>query len=458
MKRLVFCFDGSWNTLDAPYQTNVVITAESATSYAPDGTAQVIFYDEGVGTAKGQKFRGGIFGKGVIENLSDGYRFLIFNYKPGDEIFVFGFSRGAYTARSFVGLLSTCGILLPREASRATEAIELYQERDLSEAFKAKAMRFRSQYSAQVCVSDEENTWRIRNMAGYEAKPAHRLQVSYVGVWDTVGSLGVPARYFIARWTNREHRFHDPSLSPFVKSARHAVAIDERRKDFAPTLWDNIDELNTGLGKSSGDADAPYQQMWFPGVHGAVGGGGERRGLSDLALDWLLDGARGAGLVLEAGEHSRIFELAPDYRDYLNNQEKSGLFYRALNKVASADREGGPKHLYEVSMSARRRWLERPENLADRFQYRPKTLAAVEAQLNTLDPAAYGLGQDGAIDPAMYDTYVVKRNQNLYRIAQEVYGDGKQWERIWKANLHKIDNPDRIYPGQLLRIPRNPQP
>lgn len=456
MKRLVFCFDGSWNTLDAPYQTNVVITAESVASFTPNGVAQSIFYDEGVGTKKGEKFRGGVFGKGIVDNLADGYRFLIFNYQPGDEIYVFGFSRGAYTARSFVGLLSTCGILLPREASRATEAVLLYQQRDNSQEFKDRAMKFRHQYSPHVCVSDDENTWRIRADPFYEAKPAHRLQVTYVGVWDTVGSLGVPARYFIARWTNREHRFHDISLSPFVKSARHAIAIDERRKDFAPTLWDNIDELNQAAGKHPGDADAPYQQMWFPGVHGSVGGGGQRRGLSDLSLEWVLDGARAAGLVLDAGDHSRIFELAPDHRDYLNNQEKIGFFEKALNLVASADRLPGPKTLYEISVSAKRRWLEKSEKLKDAVEYRPGTLKAMTDQLNKLDRSKFGLDQEIENDPSKYSTYAVKRNENLTRIAEQFYGDGNQWKRILEANLHKIDDPNRIYPGELLRIPHPP--
>lgn len=456
MKRLVFCFDGSWNKLDAPYQTNVVITAETVMSLTDEEkpTAQLVFYDEGVGTAKAQRFRGGIFGKGIVENLSDGYRFLIFNYRLGDEIYVFGFSRGAYTARSFVGLLATCSIILPKEAHRATEAVLLYQERDESQQFKDRAMQFRRQYAPHICVSDDENTWRIRNIPDYDAHPAHRLYVNYVGVWDTVGSLGVPARYFFSRWTNKDHRFHDTKLSAFVKCARHAVAVDERRIDFTPTLWENIDELNISAGKKPDASDAPYQEMWFPGVHGAVGGGGERRGLSDQAMDWVLDGARGAGLVLDGGEHSRIFELQPDYKDYLNNQEKAGLFYKAMNYFASADRKG-PSNLYQVSVSARRRWLEKAENLADGVEYRPKTLSAVTADLNGLDRSQYGLGDqpDGGI--AGYDTYVVKRNQTLSGIAQEVYGDPKQYERIWKANLHKVDNPHRIYPGQLLRIPKH---
>jgi uncharacterized protein (DUF2235 family) len=110
-KRLVFCFDGTWNTLDARCPTNVVLTAETVVPMAPDGKAQPIFYDEGVGTGRFERIAGGMFGWGLTDRLGDAYRFLTFNHTPGDEIFVFGFSRGAFTARSFVGMLHNCGVV-----------------------------------------------------------------------------------------------------------------------------------------------------------------------------------------------------------------------------------------------------------------------------------------------------------------------------------------------------------
>jgi len=127
MKRLVICFDGTWNRLDAPHPTNVLFTAESVLPVASDGTVQVVYYDEGVGTNEGDSLTGGIFGAGLLRNLSDAYRFIIFNYAPGDEIHVFGFSRGAYTARSLAGLLATSGLVSRRHAGRANEAIAHYR-------------------------------------------------------------------------------------------------------------------------------------------------------------------------------------------------------------------------------------------------------------------------------------------------------------------------------------------
>ena len=455
MKRLVFCFDGTWNQLDSETPTNVVITAESVLPLAGDGTAQLIFYDEGVGTDKHEKFRGGMFGNGLIKNLADGYRFLIFNYTPGDQIYIFGFSRGAYTARSFAGLINTCGVLLRKHADRVTEAIEFYKQRDTTPAYIDKMRDYRLKYSPECCSSDDEEKWRAEKLKDAKLK-LPRLAICYLGVWDTVGALGIPDRYKLLSWMNEKHDFHDTSLSKFVLSARHAVAIDERRKDFVPTLWDNLDELNKARNKRSDESDAPYQQVWFPGVHNSVGGGGERRGLSDQALDWVLDGARAAGLVLDAGPNSRIFELAPNYREHLECSAKNGFMYKVMNALAAADRTPGPAALHEISVSVRRRWLEEPKNLNDKVQYRPATLSRIANDLENLDKERYGLGPKykGAVDHSDDVMYEVKPGDTLTKIAKQHYGDAKKFDPIFQANLNKIDNANRIYPGQLLRLPK----
>lgn len=449
MKRLVFCFDGTWNRIDAAYSTNVVITAESVLPLASNNISQLIYYHEGVGTSRGDRIRGGMFGSGLVQNLADGYRFLIFNHTPGDEVYVFGFSRGAYTARSFVGLVNCCGILLRKDAGRVKEAIELYQERGSSYAYAEKAMRFRLEHSPHVTVSQAEDEWRAKHAP--DAERADRLQIRYLGVWDTVGALGMPASFSWLSWANRRFHFHDTELSAFVKSARHAVAIDERRKDFAPTLWTNLKELNQSVNADVTAADAPYQQQWFPGVHSSIGGGGERRGLSDQAMDWVLDGARHMGLELDSDQHSRIFELAPDYTEYLDSSAKQGLLYRAMNKFSAADRNPGPSALFEVSMAARRRWLTSATSLRDARPYRPQTLAAVAPALDALDPVQ--LGDGAAPAEGRYDMYQVKRNDTLSAIALRYYHDTRGWKRIYAANLNKLDDPNRIYIGQLLRIP-----
>jgi uncharacterized protein (DUF2235 family) len=259
MKRLVFCFDGTWNRIDSAHTTNVAITAQSVLPLAKDGTAQLIYYDEGVGTSNIDRIRGGVFGHGLVQNLADAYRFLIFNYTPGDEIYVFGFSRGAYSARSFCGLLSVCGVMVRKHAGRVNEAIEKYRSRTNTEEFKSSVYHFRSEHAPEVCVSEDELKWRLSNLKSTETAPPVMLTVAYLGVWDTVGALGIPASFEWLSWANKKHRFHDTNLSQFVKSARHAVAIDERRRDFVPTLWTNLKELNERCGFDGNPGDAPYQ-------------------------------------------------------------------------------------------------------------------------------------------------------------------------------------------------------
>jgi nucleoid-associated protein YgaU len=340
-------------------------------------------------------------------------------------------------------------------AARVNEAIEHYRAREHSPAFAESMMCFRRDHSPDICVSEEEDAWRAKNVPGYVSGQAARLLITYLGVWDTVGALGIPARFAWASLVNKKYLFHDTSLSAFVRSARHAVAIDERRKDFQPTLWTNLPELNKQAQTAVDADDARYQQKWFPGTHSSVGGGGERRGLSDQALDWILDGARHMGLELDAGAHSRIFELAPNYAEFIENSEKPGLFYKAMNFFAAADRKPGPAQLFEVSMSARRRWLEKPEKLRDGKAYRPPTLAAVSTALGAFDPAKLGVGQ-GA-DPAeaggRYEMYQVRRGDTLSALAKKYYGSPNEWSLIYSANLNKLESPDRIYVGQLLRIP-----
>jgi uncharacterized protein (DUF2235 family) len=261
MKRLVLCFDGTWNKLDADLPTNVVLTAESVLPLTQTGIAQVIHYGDGVGTAKHTQFKGGLFGAGLMKNMADGYRFLIFNYTPGDEIYVFGFSSGAYTARSFVGLINTCGIIQRSVASKVNDAIDLYRNRKATHEYDEQVLCFRRDNSPDICMSTQERQWRTT--AGLPSQNAPLITIRYVGVWDTVGALGIPSRYFISRWLDKKFQFHDASLSSFVQYARHAVAIDERRKDFVPTLWDNTDALNAARNAHPTDADARYQQKCF---------------------------------------------------------------------------------------------------------------------------------------------------------------------------------------------------
>ncbi|MCC6947005.1 MAG: DUF2235 domain-containing protein [Bradyrhizobiaceae bacterium] len=454
MKRLAFCFDGTWNKLDAAQPTNVVLTAESVLPLAEDAT-QVIYYDEGVGTGDAlDAVKGGMLGAGLLQNLADAYRFIVFNYTPGDQIYAFGFSRGAYTARSFAGLLSHCGILDRRSAARANDIIELYRSRDHTPAFFDKLMRFRSEHCTDTWVSDRERDWRQANAPQCSVDDTTRIQMTYLGVWDTVGALGVPKSFLLADTLNRKYEFHDTKLSPFVKSARHAVAIDEVRDEFEPTLWTNIEELNHAAGRASDDFYAPYQQKWFPGDHSSVGGSADWRGLSDQALHWVWIGAMQQRLKFDTSQNSRIFELAPKFTERLIHSDDPSMSYRVMAARGSA-RKNGPKHLYEVSYSAQRRWHESPDMLSDDVLYRPDTLKGVSAELEKLDPVRLGVGPKYRkfIAEGDFEKYTVKRKDGLRAIARKFYGTVEATEKIFDANRDLLEHPDLIFADQVLRLP-----
>src|SRR3954447_4517148 len=186
MKRIVFCFDGTWNALNANTPTNVVLTAASIVRATKDGITQLIHYDEGVGTGRLEKWSGGVFGAGLTDNVREAYRFLIFNYDPGDEIFVFGFSRGTYSARTFVGFIRYAGPLSRLHAARIDEALQLYEKRLKDAAGSGELMRrFRADYSQGVCIDAEDDKWRCREVKGYCSGSAPVMEVRYLGVWDT---------------------------------------------------------------------------------------------------------------------------------------------------------------------------------------------------------------------------------------------------------------------------------
>ena len=270
MKRLIICCDGTWNRADQevdgiPCPSNVIKIAFRVAK-RDQQVDQVLFYDQGVGTGNlTDKLTGGAFGDGLLDNIYDAYRFLVANYEPGDEVFVFGFSRGAYTARSLCGMIRKCGILKRPRVMYYRNALSLYRED--CKPTDAKPIAFRAENSV---VGDSE------------------IPISFLGVWDTVGSLGIPLRGL--RWiTKRDYQFHDTELSGSVKRAYHALAIDERRGPFEPTLWDYKPKPGQIV-----------KQVWFAGVHSDVGGGYTKGGLSDIALGWMIEGAKEAGLAFDA--------------------------------------------------------------------------------------------------------------------------------------------------------------
>jgi uncharacterized protein (DUF2235 family) len=379
MKRIAIFCDGTWNRHDAPHPTNVVRMAQAVRLTAADGRKQHVIYQIGVGSGRGgnklakalDKFGGGALGWGLTENIEEVYRALVFCYDPGDEVFIFGFSRGAYTARSLAGLIRSCGIPPRDKVGDINKAVDRYRSRDPeTKPDDPESFLFRMEFSPYTATSEAEFNWRVNTKSGLCVK----LNLAYLGVWDTVGALGVPGFLTAASILNRKYQFHDMDLSRSVSSARHAVAIDERRRTFPPSLWDNLDRLNKLAIADEDDVSLdpatvgtwPYRQEWFPGNHSTLGGGVVKDGLAAASFGWVADGAMQAGLDMRADVIDRI---ASHYnvRETLRGK-KAGMFGGLLERFW-LDREG-PSDAVAVSSTARAR-------IACDGTYRPKTLDRV---------------------------------------------------------------------------------
>ena len=331
MTRLVALSDGTWNTLQMkdrgqPVQTNVAKMRDAVADLAPGGVEQKVFYDAGVGTegTLWERLAGGAFGAGLGKNVQDVYRPLARHHREGDEIFLFGFSRGAYTVRRVAGMIRKTGLLLPEHEDRIPEAYALYEKRGTPD--DPDAVAFRRRYARDV---------RIR----------------FLGVWDTVGCYGIPG--VLRSLTAKRQEFHDTGLSRIVDEACHAVAVDERRRAYVATMWD---ERSTKGRK--------VEQRWFVGAHSNVGGGYVDRRLSDEPLLWMLEKARAAGLALDekwVGHHVR-----PDALGELRDPTRP--FWWLMGTRDRVIQDEGDGHQV-VDAQVRRRWE------AD-AAYRPGTLEA----------------------------------------------------------------------------------
>jgi uncharacterized protein (DUF2235 family) len=263
------------------------------------GSKQLQWYDDGLGTNWYDKVAGGAFGLGIDQKIKEGYRWLVDNVPTtGDyQIFVLGFSRGAYTARSLVGMIRNVGLLLPVNKSSVGDAYQLYRNRD-DGADTPQAMAFRKQYSRDI-------------------------EIEFLGVWDTVGALGIPLSAL--EWLNSAtYGFHDTELSGIVKNAFHAVAIDEHRIDYQATLWQQLPKRGQKV-----------EQQWFIGAHANIGGGYADCRLSDITLSWMVAKAEEVGLEIDRTKVPAVDDanwLAPvtdSYSDFLN-----GLYARTHKPYA----------------------------------------------------------------------------------------------------------------------------
>ncbi|MCV6606181.1 MAG: DUF2235 domain-containing protein [Porticoccaceae bacterium] len=329
MKRIVICADGTWNRPEQDpakdFPTNVLKLARAIRPTATDGVAQQVFYDWGVGSYE-SRISGGITGKGLHKNITDNYRYIVQNYAPGDEIWLFGFSRGAYTVRSLCGMINNCGILKRPDAALIADAFRLYKKPGARNAPKGD------------------------NSVAFRRAHSHRSrQVKFVGVWDTVGAMGIPLS-FLGLFDDKDE-FYDTKLGRNVKVARHALAIDEQRSDFEPTIWQQRPSLD-------------LQQMWFAGSHSDVGGSQKPDAdgslLSDHPLRWMLAEAAANGLGV--GSHL-LNNISDNPLARLHPSRRS--FYRVRKRLLRPIDHGFGAVL--IHPSVKQRWQQddnyRPKNL-----------------------------------------------------------------------------------------------
>jgi hypothetical protein len=292
MASLIICLDGTWNNADsADFQTNIGLLASMIDPKPERGVPAQIYYDAGVGTSgsRTNRLAGGLLGKGLSTNILEAYRFLSLNYQPGDDIYIFGYSR-APTRRAAVRLP---GGQWPAARGRLRSA-----EPGLRLAVLP--------HQAQEALSGRQG-------APAPSRPRH-VRVRFLGVFDTVGSLGIPRTWL--NWIGRRaFQFHDTDLCAIVDYACQALAIDEHRIEFEAAVWRQPQHRGYRA----------VEQVWFPGVHANIGGGYEDRGLSDLTLDWMIKRLRKycpEVVVSTAG-------LQPNHRGTLYDP-RSWLYWRSI--------------------------------------------------------------------------------------------------------------------------------
>jgi len=300
MKRIVICADGTWNEPERkdketgrPQPTNVLKVARAVLPRSSIGVEQVVYYHEGVGTDGGlDKISGGAFGSGMARNVRALYRFLVFNYEPGDELYFFGFSRGAFTVRTLAGFMNRVGLLEKDDEFYTPEMYGLYES----------------------SVPADSHKWQraFRNIKDPRPCPP----ILFIGVWDTVGALGAPGA--IGQLLNRnKYKYHDIGLNQNIQHAFHALAIDERRKPFAPSMWTKP----TGWSGT-------LEQVWFAGVHSNVGGSYSPDGLANEALHWMVEKAEDRGLEFDS---RYLGHYLPCFNSVLN--DSLTLMYKVMGPI-----------------------------------------------------------------------------------------------------------------------------
>lgn len=355
-KRLAIYLDGTWNSVDS--NTNVWRMRALTASKSKDDKPQLVYYSVGV-----NGIIGGMFGQGIDDNIRLAYEWLVENYNEGDEIFIFGFSRGAYTARALAGLIAIDGILKAGSPIGVAELFERYRKGDEETIWRLQEI----QQSGDVSKLTEQERWLL--------KYSQLADVKMIGVWDTVGSVGLAAGN-IKGISRQQFDYLQTGLRIHILNGYHALAIDEHRKDFAPTLWTVRHPKDAKAVIAQPRPMSSVEQRWFVGAHANVGGGYETDLLNQAPLRWLMKKAESHGLAfrseLELEGDSVMAAIADSYRTfgYGYYHHVFSPLYRPIGADPEIRDDGTHPTVNEtIDVSVFRRWRAdatyRPANLVE---------------------------------------------------------------------------------------------
>ena len=374
-RRLALFLDGTWNDTDD--NTSVWRLRSLCAPVGKDGMRQIIYYDTGVGTQVGDRVIGGMFGVGIDANVRKAYEWLVENYEDGDDIFLFGFSRGAFTARSVAGMLSICGLAKPGAPLGVGQLYTRYRHVDRNHGSIRKIKEAEDKGTPPKTI---EEAWLLRY-----SRP---VDITMIGVWDTVAALDLPGIGV--------HEFLDPYLRHDMMNAFQALAIDENRRKFAPTLWTESNPLSMGPPQIKRPLSS-VEQRWFVGAHANVGGGYPSDGLPQVPLRWLAGKAESLGLALrdeiDVGDEAQTALVVDSYGSFLDGGYKlvSGRYHRPIGAAPVQSDNYWVATINEtIDASVFKRWQNDPT-------YRPLGLTNWASRVNfDLDTAA---GDVRADDP-----------------------------------------------------------
>jgi uncharacterized protein (DUF2235 family) len=365
-KRLALYLDGTWNSVDS--NTNVWRMRALTAKKSKDGKPQLVYYEVGV-----NGFMGGVFGQGLDENIRLAYEWLVENYNDGDEIFIFGFSRGAYTARSLAGLIAVDGLLKAGSPIGVTELFDRYKKGDEETIWKLMDM----EASGDGDKLTEQEKWLL--------KYSQPVNVKVIGVWDTVGSVGLAVGDILGI-SSSQFDYLQTGLRIHILNGYHALAIDEHRKNFAPTLWDMRHPKDPNAPIAQPRTLSSVEQRWFVGAHANVGGGYETDLLAQAPLRWMMKKAEMQGLSFRSevaldGDALKA-PIADSYRSFGYGwyARVTSPFYRIIGRDPDVRDDGSHINVNEtIDATVFERWRADPA-------YRPANLVEW-AQRKNLDPA-----------------------------------------------------------------------